>query len=161
LTNSMTNDSLSTFTMQQHFECKMCSTTYKTKKGLTRHQNAVQKYNIHHNGLYTLPLEAITRFKADLVHIIGSKLKVYFKQLGKQNILFPCLESLFFSIFEGHIHYFNSRKGSYKCFFQGPDAYAQLTSIFNNNSNWGSKFFDNDQQTFVLLFDAQAKKEAN
>ncbi|RIB16245.1 hypothetical protein C2G38_2091399 [Gigaspora rosea] len=98
----MTNDSLSTSTVQQHFEC------------LTHHQNAVQKYNIHRNGLYTLPLEAITRFKADLVHIIGSKLKVHFKQSGKQTISFPCLESLFFSIFEGHIHYFNSRKGSYK-----------------------------------------------
>ena len=70
------------------------------------------------------------------------------------------MESLFFSVFEGYIHYFNSRKRSYKCFFQGPDAYAQLTSIFNN-PNWGRKFFDNDQQTFVLLFDAQAEKEAN
>ncbi|CAG8830980.1 37515_t:CDS:1 [Gigaspora margarita] len=156
----MTNDSLSTSIMQQHFECKTCSTIYD-KKDLTYHQNAIQKYNIRHNGLYTLLLEAITWFKADLVHIIGSKLKVHFKQSGKQTISFPCLESLFFSIFEGYIHYFNSRKGSYKCFFQEPDAYAQLTGIFNNNSNWGCKFFDNNQQTFVLLFDTQAEKEAN
>ncbi|CAG8793331.1 31552_t:CDS:1, partial [Racocetra persica] len=103
---------------------------------------------------------AITQFKADLIHIIGSKLKDYFKQLSKQTISFPYLESLFFSVFEGYIHYFNSRKRSYKCFFQEPDVYVQLTSIFNN-PNWGCKFFDNDQQTFVLLFDAQAKKEAN
>ncbi|RIB17715.1 hypothetical protein C2G38_2186580 [Gigaspora rosea] len=129
----MTN-SLSISTVQQHYECKICSTSYKTKKGLTRHQNTVQKYNIRREGLYTLPLEAITQFKADLIHIIGNKLKAHFKQSGKQSISFPCLER--------------------------PDAYAQLTGIFNN-SNWGRKFFDNDQQTFVLLFDAQAEKEAN
>ncbi|CAG8821881.1 42138_t:CDS:2, partial [Gigaspora margarita] len=155
----MTN-SLSISTVQQHFECKICSTSYKTKKGLTCYQNTVQKYNIRREELYTLPLEAITQFKADLIHIIRNKLKAHFKQLGKQTISFPCLESLFFGVFEDHIHYFNSRNGSYKCFFQGPDAYAQLTGIFNN-SNWGRKFFDNDQQTFVLLFDAQAEKEAN
>ncbi|CAG8775063.1 15990_t:CDS:1, partial [Racocetra persica] len=43
---------------------------------------------------------AITQFKADLIHIIRSKLKDHFKQLGKQTISFPCLESLFFSVFE-------------------------------------------------------------
>ena len=30
-----------------------------------------------------------------------------------------------------------------------------------NNQNWGRKFFDNNQQTFVLLFDGQAKAKAN
>ncbi|CAG8739166.1 1365_t:CDS:2, partial [Cetraspora pellucida] len=39
-------------------------------------------------------------------------------------------------------------------------AYMQLASIFDNQ-NWGRKFFDNDQQTFILLFDAQAKKRSN
>ncbi|RIB15189.1 hypothetical protein C2G38_2193006 [Gigaspora rosea] len=89
-----------------------------------------------------------------------SKLKEHFKQSGKQTISFPCLKSLFFRVFEGYIHYFNFRNGSYKCFFHGPDAYLQLTNILNN-SNWGRKFFDNDHQTFVILFNAQAEKKAN
>ncbi|RIB30085.1 hypothetical protein C2G38_2153708 [Gigaspora rosea] len=45
-------------------------------------------------------------------------------------------------------------------FFHGPNAYLQLTNILNN-SNWGYKFFDNDHQTFVELFNAQAEKKAN
>ncbi|CAG8815080.1 22559_t:CDS:2, partial [Cetraspora pellucida] len=39
-------------------------------------------------------------------------------------------------------------------------AYMQLASIFDNQ-NLGCKFFDNDQQTFILLFDAQAEKRSN
>lgn len=145
---------------QQCFECKVCRVSYKTKRGLTRHQNIVQKYNIRREGLYTLPSEAINQFKADLVHVIGSKLKEHFKQSGKQTFSFPCLESLFFGVFEGYIHYFNYKNGSYKCFFQGQDAYEQLANLLNNQ-NWGRKFFDNNQQTFVLLFDGQAEAKAN
>jgi hypothetical protein len=147
-------------TLQQYFECKVCRVLYKTKRGLACHQNIVQKYNIRHEGLYTLPSEAIDQFKADLVHIIGSKLKGHFKQSGKQTLSFPCLEGLFFGVFEGHIHYFNYKNGSYKCFFQGPDAYTQLANLLNNQ-NWGRKFFDNDQQTFVLLFDGQTEAKIN
>lgn len=152
--------STSTSTLQQCFECKVCRVSYKTKRGLSRHQNIVQKYNIRREGLYTLPSEAINQFKADLVHVIGSKLKEHFKHSGKQTFSFPCLESLFFGVFEGHIHYFNYKNGSYKCFFQGQDAYEQLASLLNNQ-NWGRKFFDNNQQTFVLLFDAQAEAKTN
>src|SRR3954465_14275564 len=106
-------------TLQQCFECKICKVSYKTKRGLTRHQNIVQKYNIRREGLYALPLEAINQFKADLIHIIGSKLKEHFKQSGKQTLSFPCLESLFFGVFKGYIHYFKYKNGGlYKCFFQ-------------------------------------------
>ncbi|CAG8834439.1 8214_t:CDS:2, partial [Gigaspora margarita] len=121
--------------IQQSFEYKTCKVIYKKRKGLTRHQNAVRKYNIHREGLYVLPLETINQFKSDLIYIIGNKLKEHFKQSGKQTISFSCLESL-------------------------PDAYLQLTNILNN-SNWDRKFFDNDHQTFVVLFNAQAKKKAN
>ncbi|PKC54786.1 hypothetical protein RhiirA1_494463 [Rhizophagus irregularis] len=146
--------------LQQYFECEICKVLYKTKRGLTRHQNIVQKYNIRREGLYILPSEAIDQFKADLVHIIGSKLKEHFKQSGKQSLFFPCLESLFFGVFEGDIHYFNYKSGSYKCFFQGPDAYTQLATLLNNQ-NWGRKYFDNNQQTFVLLFNGQAEEKVN
>ncbi|CAG8687464.1 3401_t:CDS:2, partial [Gigaspora margarita] len=108
--------------IQQSFECKTCKVIYKTRKGLTRYQNAIRKYNIRREGLYVLPLKAINLFKSDLIHIIGSKLKEHFKQSEKQTILFSCLESLFFG---------------------------------------GHKFFDNDHQTFVVLFNAQAEKKAN
>ncbi|CAG8835425.1 6284_t:CDS:1, partial [Gigaspora margarita] len=132
---------------------------YKTKRGLNRHQSIVQKYNIHHEGLYVLPLEAVNQFKNDLIYIIGSKLKGHFTQSRKQTLSFSCLESLFFEVFKGYIHYFNRKNKSYKCLFHGPDAYMQLASIFDNQ-NWGRKFFDNGQQIFILLFDAQAEKRS-
>ncbi|RIB03462.1 hypothetical protein C2G38_2122956 [Gigaspora rosea] len=143
-------------TLQQGFKCEICEMIYKTKRGLMCHQRIVQKYNIRRKGLYTLPSQA---FKADLVHIIGSKLKEHYSWSGKQTITFPCLESLFFGVFKGHIHYFNRRNYSYKCFFHGLDAYSQLASLFKNQ-NWGRKFFSNDQQTFILLFNAQSKRDA-
>ncbi|RIB00469.1 hypothetical protein C2G38_2129868 [Gigaspora rosea] len=143
--------------LQQGFKCEICEMIYKTKRGLTCHQRIVQKYNIRRKGLYTLPLQAVKQFKADLVHIIGSKLKEHYSWSGKQTITFPCLESLFFGAFKGHIHYYNRRNHSYKCFFHGPDAYSQLASLFKNQ-NWGRKFFSNDQQTFILLFNAQVQK---
>ena len=116
-------------TLQQGFKCEICEMIYKTKRGLTCHQRIVQKYNIRRKGLYTLPLQAVKQFKADLVHIIGSKLKEHYSWSGKQTITFPRLESLFFGAFKGHIHYYNCRNHSYKCFFHGPDAYSQLASF--------------------------------
>ncbi|CAB5391676.1 unnamed protein product [Rhizophagus irregularis] len=89
-----------------------------------------------------------------------SKLKRHFSQSGKQTISLPCLESLFFGVFEGYIHYYSVRTGSYKYYFQGPDAYIQIANLFDN-PNWGRKFFDNNQQTFVVLFDALAESDAN
>lgn len=143
----------------QH-ECKICKTSYKSKSGLTYHDTIVRKYNMRREGLYELPSEAIKEFKAQLVHVIQGKLKGHFSQSGKQTISLPCLESLFFGVFEGYIHYYSYRTGSYKCYFQGPDAYTQIANLFDN-PNWGRKFFDNNQQTFVVLFDAQAEADAN
>jgi hypothetical protein len=107
-----------------------------------------------------LPPEAIKEFKAQLVHVIQGKLKGYFSQLGKQTISLPCLESLFFGVFKDYIHYYSYQTGSYKCYFQGLDAYTQIANLFDN-PNWRCKFFDNNQQTFVVLFDAQAEADAN
>nr|CAG8659559.1 13023_t:CDS:1 [Entrophospora candida] len=144
----------------QHYECAVCKILYKTKSGLTRHNTIVRKYNLRREGLCRLPSEVITEFKAYLVHVIQSKLKGHFSRSGRQAISFPCLESLFFGVFEGYIHYYNYRSGNYKCLFQGLDAYTQIANLLGN-SNWGRKFFDNDQQTFVVLFDARAEVEAN
>jgi hypothetical protein len=94
---------------------------------------------MRHEGLYLLPSEAINEFKAQLIHIIQDKLKGHFSQLGKQTISLPYLESLFFKVFEGYIHYYNYQTGSYKCFFQGPDAYTQIANLFGN-SNWDANF---------------------
>jgi hypothetical protein len=148
---------MSDTTSQQCFICEICKRSYKTKRGLVCHQNIVKKYNVGREELYTLPLEAINQFKADLVYVIGTRLKEHFKHSGKQAFSFPCLESLFFGVFKGYIHYFNYKTGSYKCFFQGPNAYAQLTNLLNN-PYWGKKHFNNNQQTFVVLFDERRKK---
>ncbi|CAG8555593.1 349_t:CDS:10 [Diversispora eburnea] len=51
-----------------------------------------------------------------------SKLKEHFSQSDKQTISFPCLESLFFEVFKGHIHHYNYRSGNYKCLFQEVEA---------------------------------------
>ncbi|RHZ82629.1 hypothetical protein Glove_106g42 [Diversispora epigaea] len=146
-------------TTPQKHECAICKVSYKTKLGLTRHKNIIQKYNVQER-LYTLPSEAISDFKAHLVYIIQSKLKGHFSQSGRQTISFPCLESLFFGVFKGYIHHYNYRSGNYKCLFQGPDTYTQVSNLFGN-SNWGRKFFDNNQQTYIILFDARAEVEAN
>ncbi|GES86271.1 hypothetical protein GLOIN_2v1719991 [Rhizophagus clarus] len=69
-------------------------------------------------------------------------------------------QKFIFWSFEGYIHHYNYRSGSYKCFFQGSDAYTKISNLFGN-PNWGCKFFENDQQTFIVLFDAQAEIEAN
>ncbi|UZO24029.1 uncharacterized protein OCT59_016356 [Rhizophagus irregularis] len=92
----------------QH-ECKICKTSFKSQFGLMRHNTIVQKYNTRREVLYELPLEAIKEFKAQLVHIIQGKLKRHFSQSGKQTISLPCLESLFFGVFEGYIHYYSVR----------------------------------------------------
>ncbi|RIB01533.1 hypothetical protein C2G38_2150415 [Gigaspora rosea] len=149
---------ISNYALEQEFKYEICGITYKTKRGLNRHQSIVRKYNIRREGLCVLPFEAVNQFKKELTYIIGSKLKAHYSQSGRQALSFPCLESLFFEIFKGYIHYFNRKNNSYKCFFHGPDAYMQLASIFNNQ-NWGRKFFDNDQQTFILLFNEQAEKK--
>ena len=151
------DDISSNSSSQQCFECEICRKFFRTNRGLNRHKNVVKKYNIRREGLYALPLEAVNQFKSYLIYIIRSKLKEHFKQSGKQTLSFPYLESLFFGVFEGYIHYFNYKNGSYRCFFQGPDAYSQLANLLNDQ-NWGRKFFDNGHQTFVLLFDAQAEK---
>ncbi|RIB25584.1 hypothetical protein C2G38_2165586 [Gigaspora rosea] len=120
---------ISNYTLQQEFKCEICEIKFKTKRVLI-----------------------ITKLLYK-----SSKLKEHFTQSGRQTISFPCLESLFFEVFKGYIHYFNRKNSSYKCFFHSPDAYMQLAGIFNNQ-NWGRKFLDNDQQTLILLFDAQSEK---
>ncbi|CAG8797009.1 2006_t:CDS:1, partial [Racocetra persica] len=90
----------SSSTLQQYFMCEICRKMYRTKRRLNWYKKVVQKYNIRHDGLYMLPLEAINQFKSTLIYIIRNKLKKYFKQSGKQTLSFPCLESLFFGIFE-------------------------------------------------------------
>uniref|UniRef100_U9TBD5 C2H2-type domain-containing protein n=1 Tax=Rhizophagus irregularis (strain DAOM 181602 / DAOM 197198 / MUCL 43194) TaxID=747089 RepID=U9TBD5_RHIID len=92
----------------QH-ECKICKTSFKSQFGLMRHNTIVQKYNTRREVLYELPLEAINEFKAQLVHVIQGKLKDHFSKSGRQTISLPCLESLFFGVFEGYIHYYNYR----------------------------------------------------
>ncbi|GBB96802.1 hypothetical protein RclHR1_28380001 [Rhizophagus clarus] len=62
----------------QQYECAICKAIYKSKAGLTCHKNIVKKYNERREDLYTLPSEAITEFKAHLVHVIQNKLKGIF-----------------------------------------------------------------------------------
>ncbi|RIB02357.1 hypothetical protein C2G38_2228038 [Gigaspora rosea] len=72
--------------------------------------------------------------------------------MGKQTLIVPCPESLFYSIFSGHIHYYSKHTSKYKCIFHGDTAYQELAKIFNN-PNWGRKFYNQNQQTYIVCKD--------
>src|SRR2546429_6022206 len=72
--------------------------------------------------------------------------------MGKKLVSVPCPESIFFSVFSGHIHYYSKAKGNYKCIFRGSDAYQILGEILNSNQ-WGKKVYSQKQETYVVCLD--------
>ncbi|CAG8569346.1 6903_t:CDS:1, partial [Cetraspora pellucida] len=126
---------------------------FKSLQGLKLHQTIVYKYNKRCKDLDKIPLQTITEFKATLVALIHQKLSLNFKSIGKQTLIVPCSKSLFYSIFIGHIHYYSKRISKYKCIFHGNIAYQELAKIFNN-PNWGKKFYNQNQQTYVVCKDS-------
>ncbi|CAG8738210.1 28993_t:CDS:1, partial [Gigaspora margarita] len=59
-----------------------------------------------------------------------------------------CSESLFFGVFQGHIHY--SKVNVYKCIFRGQNIYQTLAQVFDSNK-WGRKFYKQNQQIYIVI----------
>ncbi|CAG8852878.1 3655_t:CDS:1, partial [Gigaspora margarita] len=68
-----------------------------------------RKYNKKRNDLDKLPFRTVAEFKVTLIALIHQKLSLNFKSMGKQILIVPCPESLFYSIFSGHIYYYSKR----------------------------------------------------
>ncbi len=66
-----------------------------------------------------------------------------------QLVSLACTKHQFFNIFKGYIHY-HSNRNVYKCIFQESAGYQRLSEILNNPL-WGQKFYDEEQQTYVVL----------
>jgi len=109
----------------------------------------INEANNQKPGVYLLPPEAIAEIKMAIVYEIKNKLKQHAKHTGFCRVKVNCTESEFFWIFNGNIHQYNPKSGSYKCIFRGEGAYDVLSQIFDD-TNWGIKYFGYSQRTFVL-----------
>src|ERR1044072_7713653 len=87
--------------------CKVCLRPFNSEHRLLLHRKTVSKYNT--------PKE----FQEILVYHIHKKLGKNHTQAGRKTVSLPCTKSQFFSIFRGFIHYYQAKRGIYKCFFQG------------------------------------------
>jgi hypothetical protein len=96
-----------------------------------------------------VPDNTIAEFKEILVTEIHKKLVLNFRSMGKKLVSIPCPESIFFSIFSGHIHYYSKVKGNYMCIY---GAYQNLSKILDSNQ-WGKKVYSQKQETYVVCLD--------
>jgi len=133
------------------FFCSICKKNFRKQIGLSRHLAIVKKYNISRDGLDSLTETNNKKFKNILVYLIHRKLPKGFKKGGRQLVSLACTEHQFVDIFKGYIHY-RSNKNVYKCVFRGANGYKALSKILDNQL-WGRKFYDEEQQTYVALFD--------
>lgn len=145
--------------VESRFKCNVCGKLFKRKGGLTRHLNIVKKYNITRSDLDILPENTIQQFKSILVYYIRKKLPKGYKKLGKQTVSVPATESQFYTVFKNHIHYYSARKGIYKCVFHGVLANQVLANILEMKE-WGIKFYDQKQRTYVVLCDDNENVES-
>jgi hypothetical protein len=133
------------------FSCSTCKKRFKKQSGLLSHLTIVKKYNIPRKDLNSLSKTNNKKFKSILVYLIHRKLLNGFRRGGRQLISLACTENQFFDIFKGHIHHRSSRN-VYRCIFRGIVGYQILGDILNNPL-WGRKYYEEDQQTYVALFD--------
>src|SRR2546423_11862493 len=133
------------------FFCSICKKNFRKQIGLSRHLAIVKKYNIPRDGLDSLTETNNKKFKNILVYLIHRKLPRWFKKGGRQLVSLACTEHQFVDIFKGHIHY-RRNKNVYKWAFRGTNGYKALSKILDNQL-WGRKFYDKEQQTYVILFD--------
>lgn len=147
----MSSTNISPFTISTlEFFCSTCQKKFKKQSGLSRHLTIVKKYNILHNELDNLSETNNKKFKSILVYLIHRKLPNGFKKGGRQLVSLACTEHQFFDVFKGHIHH-HSNRNVYKCIFRGSAGYQTLSEVLNNPL-WGRKFYDEEQQTYVVLF---------
>jgi hypothetical protein len=81
--------------------------------------------------------------------LIHRQLLCNFTKLGLKAVTVACTESQFFATFGGHIHHYSNKTHIYKCIFGGSNASSKLAKIFNN-TNWGIKFYNENETTLVV-----------
>ena len=138
-------------TSTSEFSCSVCQKSYKNQKEISQHLAIVKKYNIPLISLDGLSETNNEQFKSILVYLIYRKLSNGFRKRGRQLVSLACTEHQFFDIFKGYIHH-RSNSNVYKCTFRGVSGYQTLGEILNNPL-WGRKFYEEEQQTYVILFD--------
>ncbi|RIB16970.1 hypothetical protein C2G38_2038121 [Gigaspora rosea] len=82
--------------------------------------------------------------------MIQTKLKISTREVGRQVIMIPCLESQFVGVFNRYISRYSPSHGWYWCIFTGVGAYESLGQIFGDEK-WGVREYENGQQTWVVL----------
>ena len=139
--------------------CSVCEKNFKSLRGLSMHNNFITKYN-YHPELEPLPKMLIKQLKETFVYCIHQHLPRSYQKRGKQTVSVPCTESMFFSVFGGNIHYYSSRRRFYVCIFRESFGYDLLSVILENNQ-WGKKYYDQKQQTYVVLGNYEETIEDN
>ncbi|GES84296.1 hypothetical protein GLOIN_2v1882315 [Rhizophagus clarus] len=107
------------------FFCSTCQKQFKKQKELIRHLAIVKKYNIPCNNLDKLSELNNKKFKNILVYLIHHKLPNGLKRGGRQLVSLACTKHQFFDVFKDEIL---------------------------NNHLWDRKFYDEEQQIYVVLF---------
>jgi len=132
--------------------CKVCLRPFNSEHGLLLHRKTVSKYNRPKEHVEILPPQTIKEFQEILVYHIHKKLGKNHTQAGRKTVSLPCTKSQFFSIFRGFIHYYQAKRGIYKCFFRGSWGKKELNYIFNDEQ-WSTKHYDQGQRTYIVLLD--------
>ena len=130
----------------------MCLRPFNSEHGLLLHRKTVSKYNRPKEHIEFLPPQTTKEFQEILVYHIHKKLGKNHTQAGRKTVSLPCTKSQFFSIFRGFIHYYQAKRGIYKCFFQGSWGKKELNYIFNDEQ-WSTKHYDQGQRTYIVLLD--------
>ncbi|CAG8852767.1 3205_t:CDS:1, partial [Gigaspora margarita] len=115
--------------------------------GLARYNSIIKKYN-QSSRIVRIPNKVLKKFKQTMVFLIYQKLSNNFKYMGHQSFYASCSKSLFFGVFQGHIHY--SKANVYKCIFREQNAYQTLAQVFDSNE-WDRKFYKQNQQTYIVI----------
>jgi hypothetical protein len=136
------------FIVINNTECIVCKKKFKSSRGFFQHKSIIRKFNEIPAGQEKIPSFLINKFKENIVYLIHRRLGK--KNTSLQMVSMDCPVDLFKEIFKNYIHYYTKRTGSLKCVFRGSTGYQELSSIFNN-SNWGVKYHQQNQQTFIQL----------
>jgi hypothetical protein len=130
----------------------VCLRPFNSEHGLLLHRKTVSKYNRPKEHIEFLPPQITKEFQEILVYHIHKKLGKNHTQAGRKTVSLPCTKSQFFSIFRGFIHYYQAKRGIYKCFFRGSWGKKELNYIFNDKQ-WSTKHYDQGQRTYIVLLD--------
>jgi len=138
--------------LPQKILCNVCLRSFNSERGLLLHRKTISKHNRPKECIETLPPQTIKEFQEILVYHIHKKLSKNHTQAGHKTVSLPCTKSQFFSIFRGFIHYYQAKRGIYKCFFRGSWGKKELNYIFNDEQ-WSTKHYDQGQKTYIVLLD--------